>query len=294
MKMKQKFTILTLLSVLVLFFSACTKEKSPPFTDNLDLAVEEVFVADLMEDIIAETFNIVFDESEYGNFKSEQEENAPDCRVKTVEKVDAELWTRIVTLDFGDGCEDKNGNIRKGKIIIYKVMKYKEEGSSRTITFDDYYINDNKIEGTKIITNTGRVDGFLVFSIELNKTKITTEEGVVIKRTASKTRTWIAGEDTREGIDNVYLISGIVNRVNRDGVEITKTIKDLVRAKNCRWPLSGIVEITTNNEWPDAILDYGDGECDKWATVTIGAGDDAETWIINLKDKGIKWKKPDE
>ncbi|MFC2114840.1 hypothetical protein ACFLTU_00080 [Bacteroidota bacterium] len=292
--MKNKFLLIALFSVIVFAFPACTIEKSSPPADNLDLAIEEVFVADLMEDVMEEAYNVIFDESEYGILKSEEEEDAPDCKIKTVERPDAEVWTRIVTIDFGDGCEDKNGNIRKGKIIIVKVLKFKEEGSTRTVTFEDYYVNDNKIEGTKVITNTGRVDGFLVFSVELDHTKITTQEGVVITRNASKTRTWIEGEDTPIGIDNVFLISGIVNKVNRDGVQITKTITDVVRARDCRWPLSGIVEITTDNEWPDAVLDYGDGECDKWATVTIGEGEAAEVWTINLREKGIKWRKKDE
>ncbi len=153
---------------------------------------------------------------------------------------------------------------------------------------------NTRIEGENTITNTGRVDGFLVFSIELDKAKITRTDGVVITRNASKTRIWVKGEETPERRDDVFVISGTVKKVNRDGVQITKTITDLVRARNCRWPLSGTVEITTDNDRPDALLDYGDGKCDHWASVTIGDGDESGTRIIDLRNKGKKWKKQDD
>jgi hypothetical protein len=293
--MKRKISIFTFISMLVFSFTSCNlKEKTAPLPDNVDLAVEEVFASDLMEDVFAETFDIIFDLSEYGFFKSEDDNDWPDCRVKTIERPDGERWPKVVTLDFGDGCEDKKENVRKGKIIITLRGRFKEEGSTRSVTFDDYYVNDNRIEGTKLITNTGREEGFLVFSIELEKAKILTEDGIEIKRNASKTRVWIEGEETPTKWDNVFLINGTAEKINKDGVQINKTITDLLRAKDCRWPVSGTVEITTDGDRPLAVLDYGDGECDEWASVTIGEGDAAETWIVDLKKRGKKWKKQDD
>jgi hypothetical protein len=292
--MKRKFSLIILISIIVYSFNSCTQnEKIVPLPENLDIAVEEVFAADLMEDVFMEIFDIVFDLSEYGIFKSEDENDWPDCRVKTVERPEGTQWPKVVTLDFGEGCEDKKENVRKGKIIITIKGKFKEEGSTRSVTFKDYYVNDNRIEGTKLITNTGRIDGFLEFSVVLNKAKIITEDGVTITRDAWKTRVWIEGEETPTKWDNVFLIYGTVEKTNKDGIKIFKNIIDLVRAKNCRWPVSGIVEITTDH-LPLAVLDYGDGECDKLATVTIGEGDAAETWIVDLKKRGKKWKKQDD
>ncbi len=78
-----------MLSVLALAFTACTKkQKKLPFADNLDLTMEEIFADDLMEDIMAESFAVIFDASEYGIFKSEEEEDGLDCRIKTVEHPD--------------------------------------------------------------------------------------------------------------------------------------------------------------------------------------------------------------
>jgi hypothetical protein len=46
------------------------------------------------------------------------------------------------------------------------------------------------------------------------------------------------------------------------------------------------VEITGDDERPRTLIDYGEGECDRWATVTVGEGEDAETRTINLKKRG--------
>jgi hypothetical protein len=162
------------------------------------------------------------------------------------------------------------------------------------MTFVDFTVNGNEIEGEKVLTNMGREDGFLVFGIELKNSRITREDGTVIERSANKTRTWIEGEDTRKGWDDVFSISGTVNKINKDGVALTKTITDLIRARNCRFPLSGLVEITTDDGEPVAVIDYGEGECDRFATVTIGEGEDAETWIVNLHKRGKRWKKQDD
>ena len=153
-------------------------------------------------------------------------------------------------------------------------------------------MNGNKIEGEKTLTNIGREGDFLVFSIELSKSKILRKDGIVIERDGLKTRAWIAGEETREGVDDIFLINGIVKRVNRDGIKITKEISDLMRARDCRFPLSGIVTLSFEDGTFLGTIDYGEGECDKFATITVGEGDDVETWIINLKEKGKRWEKP--
>jgi len=58
-----------------------------------------------------------------------------------------------ITLDFGDGCQDRNGNVRKGKIIIEYQGGKLVPGSTVITTFVDYSINDISIEGIRTLTN---------------------------------------------------------------------------------------------------------------------------------------------
>lgn len=293
--MKKIISPIAIFAVLVLVFSGCTTKESNTLPVNtLDMAIEEVFAEDIMEDVMTESYDILFDAFEYGILKSEGEAEGPKCREKTIERPEGEKWPKVVTLDFGDGCLDGRGDERRGIIIITINGNLKDEGSTRHVTFDEYYVNGNKIEGEKLLTNIGRDGEFLLFSVELSKSRIIREDSTIIERSASKTRSWIIGEETRQGRDDVFLVNGTVNKVNRKGIEINKTIIDLMRARDCRWPLSGIVEITDADNLLLAVIDYGEGECDKFATVTIGVGEDAEVWIVNLNKKGKKWRKQDD
>jgi len=97
---------------------------------------------------------------------------------------------------------------------------------------------------------------------------------------------WVEGEDTRTRRDDVFVINGTVTKT-KETVQITKTITDVHRPMSCRWPVSGTVEVSTSDDRPDAIIDFGESKCDKWATIII----EGETWRIDLKKRGKKWKK---
>ena len=285
--MKQKLLNLSILMLGAIFTFSCSKQHPITLDDSLDLAVEEIFADDLYEDVFSESFDILFDPADYFTLKSDDEDEWPDCRSKTVDRPEDSKWDKIVTLNFGDGCEDRMGHVRSGKMIIKVKGKYRDPGSIRVITFKKYFVNGNQILGKRTIENTGRNEnGNLVFNVTLPDGKIIRKDGVEITRKVEKTREWVEGEDTRIRKDNVFVINGTVFKEKGD-VEITKTITDLRRPRACRFPVSGTVEVTTSDDRPEAIIDYGDGECDKWATVTI----DGETWKVNLKKRGKKWEK---
>jgi hypothetical protein len=284
--MKSKISLLFLMMAMAAMILSCSKEKTGPALDNED-ALEEIFTEDVMEDVFSEVFNDIFGIAGMG-LKSEENSDGHDCRTRTVELPEEGNFPKVVTLEFDGECKDRNGNVRSGKIIITIHGPYKRVGTVREVTFEDYYLNGNKIEGNKTVTTLGRNgDGNLVFKIEIPDSRITRKDSIVIERVVEKTRVWIAGEDTREvRQDNEWLINGVITKVNKNGVLITRILNDIHRAVNCRWPLSGYVEINGDDGRPTAVLDYGDGKCDKWATITIGD----DVWRIDLKNRGKRWK----
>ena len=289
--MKNLISYLGLSAMMAIVLSGCSKQQPFTLEDSLDLAVEEIFADDLYEDVFSESIDILFDPSDYFMFKSDDGDDdnnqGHDCRNKTVEHPEDTKYPKVVTIDFGDGCEDKFGHIRSGKIIITIDGNYREEGSSRIITFDNYFMNGNQIMGARTITNSGyNGDGHLFFTISLPDGKIIRADGLEIERIVDKTREWVEGEDTRTRRDDVFVINGTVTKT-KEAVQITKTITGVRRSMSCRWPVSGTVEVSTSDDRPDAIIDFGEGKCDKWATITI----EGETWRIDLKKRGKKWKK---
>ncbi len=69
-----------------------------------------------------------------------------------------ESGRRSITIDYGTGCTGFYDNTRSGKIIINVTGPGGKMGSKRTVTFDDYYFNGIKVEGTKLFENLGAND----------------------------------------------------------------------------------------------------------------------------------------
>jgi hypothetical protein len=65
-----------------------------------------------------------------------------------------QLSCKNIRIDFGSGCAGHNGEIRKGVINIVLTDSVRKPGSMATITFDNYFINQFKKEGTIVRTNT--------------------------------------------------------------------------------------------------------------------------------------------
>ena len=61
--------------------------------------------------------------------------------------VDEENNTRTITFD--DDCIGNRGQIRSGSIIVTHSKKKNEIGSFRQIDFENFYLNDIKIQGIR-------------------------------------------------------------------------------------------------------------------------------------------------
>lgn len=185
------------------------------------------------------------------------------------ENENGDFWPRSWTLDYGEeNCETFSGNTRRGKIHVTLSDWWRNEGSSREIVFEDYYFNDNQLEGVKTITNNGENDeGHLTFSKGVTGGKLIYTDGSEMKWDCQKVSELIEGNDTFRFFDDVWSVTGSGAGVNRDGAEYTFEITDpLIYQNGCFYPVSGVVEIVT--EGSSTIIDYGNGECDKVATVT--------------------------
>lgn len=267
-----------------LIFVSCEKNDEKVTDQDIEMADDEAVVTLMFDQAFIEA-DMALEQLEY-NWKhpSGLKSVLDTCPVIYVNHNDSTYWPKTVSIDFGtEGCEGPFGNIRKGKIIINITDRYLKQGSVRAVIFEDFYINDFKVEGTKTVTNEGRNDdGFMYFSVELTGGKVTTPAGKVITHEFSKTRTWIEGEQTpRWRWDDKYLIEGEASGINRFGIAYTRTITTpLLVATSCRWIMSGVVEIQPEDR-PLILLNFGNGECDDVATITVNG----ETREIKLRGR---------
>lgn len=208
------------------------------------------------------------------------------CATITLDSIGADHW--LLTIDFGPTYVQCNTTAkrRKGKILVDFTGEYRAVGHVHAISFEDYFVNDYKIGGTKTVKNTGsNSSGHSEFSISVNG-NITDPNGRTMTWTSDRTREWIEGEGTTFGgngllgiIDDVYLVTGSANGKSFSGITFTVDITQALRIElDCRNIVSGKFDLSPSGK-ATRHFDYGNGICDTDATVIINDN------IYNIKLK---------
>ena len=245
---------------IILFLQSCTKdEETLSGADVADVTSESLADA-YFEDVDDMTMSAVEGPSNAGG-RINTEEDDRFCAGVTKEG-------NTVTIDFGDGCVDPKGNVRKGKINITYIGTPGEIGFATEATFDGYSINSIELEGTRFVERvTPSAEGLVKHEIELTAGKVTWPDGKVATRESNFVREW----DPEAG---VVMLEGDAEGTNRNGLDYTMEITTpLVFKKECIVE-DGIVMAVEGTKVfranRDLIIDYGDGSCDKTVTATVG------------------------
>lgn len=198
-------------------------------------------------------------------------ENAADSVIVTVDNSDPKVFPKVITLDFGEGFTGRRGNVLRGKIIVTISNRMALAGSTRTITYEDFYVNDNKVEGTKTVTNNGLNDKSQPSMTVTANDTITRTDGKVVTWNSSRTRTRTDDNGTpRVYWDDTFTITGSSSGVNARGVAYSMTIDDtnpLIMVGG--WPFFVKGTVIMETESRTSVMDYGDGTKDRIATLTI-------------------------
>jgi hypothetical protein len=188
--------------------------------------------------------------------------------------IDTTSATRAVVINFGtSNCLCVDGRYRRGKINASWTGKYRDQGTMVTITYDNYFVNDNQIKGTHKTTNMGLNNAsHLVYKIEVDGSIVKASNGGTITWKSTREREWVAGSGTPLNIlDDTYSITGSASGTIASGDAYTISITQaLVRKMSCNWFESGKIEVTPAGRLT-RTLDYGSTGCDNKATVTIGS-----------------------
>jgi hypothetical protein len=187
------------------------------------------------------------------------------CRTVTVNPT-GNVFPKTVTIDYGTGC-DEGGKLKKGKIIAVFSGRFKQAGTTINITFDNFYINGDKIEGTKSIVNNGpNAAGNYSFTVTINHSRIHATGGTSTLTTV-KTITWIENSNTSP-TDDEFSIRGSLSATTAGGKTYSyTTLEPLVKKVACLYISSGKLLINITGR-PQLTLDYGTGTCDNKATLS--------------------------
>lgn len=271
LKMKSAL-LMMLLGFVALTLPSCKKNEE--ITQTVDSEVATANDSEESESVSDEV-GAITDQAYKGNSivgRSSAQESQLDalsnCAVITIDTISN---PHIMTIDFGTtNCLCNDGKYRRGQIIVSFTGNYFAQGSVKTTTFNNFFRNDNKIEGTRTVTNLGlNANGNMAWSVSAVNMKVTRTNGQFHTWNSERTRTMVAGYNTTSWNDDQYLITGNGSGVNANGLSYSANITTpLHRALSCHWIDSGVIAFTRSNG-STRTINFGSGTCDDQAVVTI-------------------------
>jgi len=186
--------------------------------------------------------------------------------------------SNILIIDFGNGCIGPYGKERSGKIVVSYINEGGLYISDRSITFENYIVNNIEISGEIFIERAVRNDrDNYQNSYTVTDYTLTFPDGNTFVTNGERVREWVEGEAGGDPSTNKFQITGSLNGKSTRGVNWSHNIVEpiivdfscLASGKMLR--TSGIKELkfSLRNRERIRTVDYGDGSCDESYTLTI-------------------------
>ena len=285
--MKLRF-LSTKLVAITLFFSlllvvSCQKETSNGTEEQQQIEASQVSSESDAEAEI--TFNDVFDDAMGANDEVGVEgvpgtmNRLNPCYTVTITRLNPpDLFPVKIVVDYGTtGCVGIDGHIRRGKVITEYTKRLLVPGAVATTRFDGFYVDSIKVEGVHKITNTSTSTATRQFTVDVIEARLTRPSGNYVEWSGHKVITQFEGLATAIPLDDIFRIEGSSHgRLKRGALLVSwesNIIEPLIKKFSCRWIVKGRVRtVRTNTATTDrwvAVLDFGTGDCDNKAVITI-------------------------
>jgi hypothetical protein len=271
MKFYQKLLVMATLVTLVT--TSCKKNKAEIIDEvktTFELSSDQAIADNLTQDVNDVLTEATMDNNLIGGRPNEILQTTGTLSCATI-TVTGNFPTKNILIDFGaNGCTSNNGVTRKGKVNVVLTDSLRKPGSVATVTFDAYYVNNFKIEGTNTWTNTTVLNsGTRSWNRVVTNGKITSPTGKYWLHTSNVDLVQNAGALTPFNLlDDVYQISGIRTVTNDAGKTRSCTTQTPLQKKTiCNNIDQGILKVQGPNHF--ALIDFGNGTCDNIATVSI-------------------------
>jgi len=282
---------------IIVIFNSCKKELSEPVTPVQEEDAANYFSQSETESELV--FNDVFDNvmgvntevgiggtgifgrisSSTGTSREMNVDSIPPCVTITITRLNLpDLFPVKIVMDFGNGCTGADGHIRYGKIITTYTGRLIIPGKSATTIFDGFRLDSFQVQGTHKVTNTtASGSNHAQYTVDVTDAKLTRPDGNYTSWGSHRVITQIEGNVTITPIDDIFTIEGTAHGRVKHGNDIfawQSEITEALRKKFiCHWISKGIIRmrretLPATSPWV-AILNYGNGDCDYLATLTI-------------------------
>lgn len=253
----------------VLFMQSCSKDDKGSVSEtDIALARDDAYADALYDEVdnlvVAEM--AILDGNDYATdaLKSTSE---IVCYTVTVDHPDTITYPKVVTIDFGEGCSVVfNGDTitRSGQVIITLTNRWFVLDAQQVMTFNNFYLNNAKIEGTRTITNLGvNNQNRPEISVELENGKVTFADDTYLTRTASHVRAWARQPNP---VNDTVFITGTASGINTLGENYAREITEPLVLVRCsafqyRWVVAGGKVDITNSVHGIITIDYNGSGC---------------------------------
>lgn len=260
----------------ITIFFACKKDDKTGADEQRDVltisaAEKETEINAIYEDAFTEVIDVNATQQGLNGQKRQSAPTEGLARCAGVEisftPPDLITFPKTVTIDYGTGCTENNGRTRKGKIIVEVDKMFWLTGATATITFENYFVNGIKVEGTQTLTNLSSNGGF-GYTYAVAGGKLTYPNGTVINYSGTRTLQQKAGGGTLSILDDAYELTGHAKL--EDSISSANILirSPLHRKISCSWIDKGELSVTVNAH--TASINYGEGTCDNKAILTVG------------------------
>jgi hypothetical protein len=268
--MKARLLVMATILSASMFYS-CSKDDSPDNTTPPDdLTAQELTAARIQSDLVFDDVSSEVLQVTLNGTTGAASTTSAACATVTISPQDLTTWPKTITIDYGStGCTGINGWVRKGKISYTLTKLPRETGAVVNVSFDNYFVNGYKLEGSYSITNNGSTDANLNITTRLVNGKITYPDGKWYTRTSTINWQQVAGSATASVLDDEFNVTGeavIKSSANNELITSSKT--PLLRKVTCGNFVSGQLNVAYNGI--AGVLDFGGGTCDKKATLSLG------------------------
>jgi hypothetical protein len=282
--MQRHLTLAIFIGMITLF--SCTREQSetepetPEVTELTETTTTDVQMDGMAEEVFENAAGIdavtagesigIYGDWGIGLFPNlDNPMTNSRCYNVTVTPRDRGVFPKKVVVEFGNDCRI-NGRLRKGRLVTIYSGPLHIPGNKAVTELDGYFLDSSKITGRFQIQNTTEPgSNQRRFTKTVNAKVYNLNRNIWWMWNGTTITTQIEGNGTPLfPRDDVFRTTFSRRGESSNGRSwAAETKEPLIKAFTCPWISKGSVYIRTNGR--EAILDYGRGQCDKEATLTI-------------------------
>lgn len=188
-------------------------------------------------------------------------------------QVNEETGTGTISIDYGTGLRCEDGGLRKGKIIFTTTATVEGNGLRMNAQFLGYEANSKKLDGSYTVgISTNEAGDSFVYTYDFKDAVLTYPDG---KKVSWKSNyvinfTFGLGETESDMPTFSWEMTGGISGTNREGKAFSAQIASpIIVDFNCAYGITKGKYLLTAEGHSQAVYDFGNGECDNVATLTI-------------------------